>query len=739
MLGGDEASHDAAQPNLSNSPTYASPAALTNAGMILGTAAYMSPEQARGQVVDARTDVWAFGCVLFEMLTGTRAFAGDTTTDLWPLSSRKSRAGTRFPPTRRLPSSLLRRCLTKDRKRRLAAAADVRLDLEEAAQPPDADLTPTRTRKRTLSARIFAATVVLAAIGGAYWLGGRATTASQTPATPTHFIISAPPGTQIVSGHREVATSNDGQQIAFIARGAADQHIYVRRLDDVTPRQIPGTEGARDLTFSPDGRWLAFHAANKIRKVSLSGGAPANLADSTHSHGLAWHAAEDTIYFAPHQASAIWKVAASGDSPAVQVTTLDETRGERSHEWPILTADGRTLIFTTNRNAASLDGPTVVFVTLATNARHTVRTGGAAFAMTDRGELLFVRESAIMGAPYADGQLSSSELRDPSVAVQGSAVAMSPNRTLAYIPTPDYNRRSLVWISPDGSVTDAGFGRRGFFAVILSPDGKRVIFGAGGFDDSALYVAAVGGGTQTMLTQDDSGSPAWSHDGKWLAGVVRTTDKDSRIARISVEPGRVWESLYPTTFDGAIVGDWTPDGKSLLVSLRDAATGRRTVGRLALDRTPPTVEVVVDSGKDRIAQLPAISPDGRWLAYESNELGRPEVYIQSYPTPTTRVQVSRDGGGRPMWTRRGDALYFVAGSAIMSSSITTAPEFRAGVPRLILDDPLVGQFGAGSRPFAVAPDGRILAIREDDSVKPDHIVVLQNWRASTDASRANLR
>ena len=120
-------------------------------------------------------------------------------------------------------------------------------------------------------------------------------------------------------------------------------------------------------------------------------------------------------------------------------------------------------------------------------------------------------------------------------------------------------------------------------------------------------------------------------------------------------------------------------------------------------------------------------------------LGSAPVYVQSYPTPTTRVQVSRDGGGRPMWTRRGDALYFIAGSAIMSSSITTAPELRAGVPRVILDDPLLGQFGAGSRPFAVAPDGRILAIREDDSVKPDHIVVLQNWRAATDAARANLK
>jgi Tol biopolymer transport system component len=257
-------------------------------------------------------------------------------------------------------------------------------------------------------------------------------------------------------------------------------------------------------------------------------------------------------------------------------------------------------------------------------------------------------------------------------------------------------------------------------------------------DDSALYLADANGGTQTMLTQNIAWSMAWSNDGQWLAGLVRMSeDGNDAIARIKVEPGHAWETLHPSTGDSAIVGDWTPDGKSLLLSLRDQATGRRTVGRLALDSTPPKVEIVVDSGKDRIAQLPSISPDGRWLAYESNELGRSEVYVQGYPSPTTRVQVSRDGGGRPMWTRSGDALYFVAGSAIMQSSITTQPELRAGPPHVILNDPLVGRSGAWNKSFAVAPDGRILAIREDDSVKPDHIVVLQNWRAATDAARAD--
>ena len=148
--------------------------------------------------------------------------------------------------------------------------------------------------------------------------------------------------------------------------------------------------------------------------------------------------------------------------------------------------------------------------------------------------------------------------------------------------------------------------------------------------------------------------------------------------------------------------------------------------------------VIADSGKDRIAQLPSLSPDGRWLAYESNELGQSEVYVQSYPSPTTRVQVSRDGGGRPMWTSSGDTLLFLAGSALMSSSIATRPELRAGVPRLVLDDPLVGG-RVGTKPFAVAPDGRILAVKEDSSVRSDHVVVVQNWLAEVRARSANNR
>jgi serine/threonine-protein kinase len=700
----------------------------TEIGVILGTAAYMAPEQARGKPVDHRADIWAFGCVLYEMLTGQQPFGGETVSDSIAAILGRDLGFEQLPPN--TPASirrLLRRCLARDPRSRLHHIADARLDIEEALDPGRTDLTqhaPTTTRRSPLNIALVLGTVLLAA-AGAYFLGIRAATDRSTPARVTRFVITAPSGTQIVSGHREVAISSDGQQVAFIARGAADQHIYVRRVDELTPRQIAGTEGARDPAFSPDGRWLAFHAGNTIRKINLAGGAPAVLADAVHSHGVAWHPTEDAIYFAPHQLSPLWRVQANGDAPAVPVTTLDAARGERSHEWPVFADAGRTLIFSVNANTATLDEESVSLLTLSTNVRTTVRTGGSAFGFTDGRELLFVRARSVVGARYEDGRLASPELLDSAAAAERAAV--SATGTLAYMPAPDFKRRSLVWISPDGQMSEGDFGKRAFLSVALSLDGRRAAIAIADDRDTALYVADAGGGPLTALATPAAATPSWSPDGKWIAGTVRHRETNNHtLARVAAESGRNWETLADAVVED-IVSQWTPDGRGLLFSRRDLPTGRRSPMRLALDRTPPSASNIVDRVGDHIVQSPALSPDGRWLAYESNESGRLEVYVQSYPSATARVQVSRDGGSWATWTKRGDAIYFAAGSAIMSSTITTQPELRSAAPRMIVNDPLLVPPIAGARPFDIAPDGRILAIREDGSVRSDHIVIVQNW------------
>ena len=407
-----------------------------------------------------------------------------------------------------------------------ASGGDARRDRAAAAPlPPEGSQTTSRRRGRcqardrgragsahsdvsrqasTRAARLplnlaLALGAVFAAVAGAYVVGSRGATATSTPAAVTRFVIAAPPGTQIVTGHREVALSSDGQQVAFIARGAAGQHIYVRRVDTLAPQQVPGTEGARDPAFSPDGRWLAFHAGNKILKVRLDGSLPAVLADAVHSHGLAWHPTEDAIYFAPHQLSAIWKVPANGGASPVQVTTLDPALGERSHEWPVFADAGWTLLFSVNTNTAGLDEEEVSVLTLSTNVRTTVRTGGSAIGFTDGRELLFVRRRSVVGARYDAGRLASPELFDPASAQDRAAVSL--NGTLAYVPAPDGKRRTLVWISTDGQISDTDFGQRAFDAVALSPDGRRVAIAIADDRDSALYVADAGGGPLTALDE----------------------------------------------------------------------------------------------------------------------------------------------------------------------------------------------------------------------------------------------
>jgi Tol biopolymer transport system component len=362
-----------------------------------------------------------------------------------------------------------------------------------------------------------------------------------------------------------------------------------------------------------------------------------------------------------------------------------------------------------------------------------VRTGGNAFALTDRGELVFVRRGSAMSARYADGQLAPSELLEAASAVTGaisSTVALASASTFAFVPSPDSTRRSLVWVSPDGSQAEAGFGRRDYGGLSLSPDGRRAAISLGDGADAALYLADANGGALTLLTKPAAWTPVWSPDGKWIAGSVDMPNTSGlRLARVAVEAGSAWQEVYNSETTSEAVAQWTPDGRSLFFSAHEALTGRRSIARVVLDGNRAAPSVVVDGTGQRIVQFPAMSPDGRWLAYESNESGRAEVYVQSYPSPDIRVQVSQDGGTRPTWARDGTAIYVVTGAAIVSRTVIRQPQLRFGAARTVVNDPLlVLQPGASWKSFDVAPDGRFLVIKEDDSVRSDHIVVVQNWR-----------
>jgi Tol biopolymer transport system component len=720
------------QPDLTRSPTITSPVMMTGVGVILGTAAYMSPEQAKGRPADKRSDMWAFGCVLYEMLTGRRPFDGEDITDLMVAVLSKEPNWNALPA--RVPGSiraLIRRCLEKDRKRRLDSAAAARLEIDDALSPTASTATETQLHAPRRSALVLSlglGAALIAAVG-AYMLGTNASRAAPAPTAVTRFVIQSPAGTQILSTHREIAVSADGRQVAFIARGAAEQHIYVRRLDELESRQVAGTEGARDLAFSPDGGWLVFNASKKIRKVSLSGGSPTVLADALHSHGLAWHPT-DVIYFAPTATSAIWKVSASGGS-AVAVTQLDKAHGERSHEWPLIAGDGRTLLFSVNASTnPDPEESEVSLLMLGTGARETVRTGGDAVGFTDARELLFVREHSLMSAPYdSTRHVLASGARELVARVRrnaGGTVGLSRSGTLAYVPSPDLKRRSLVWIAPDGTQTDATFGRRQFRAVSLGLDGRRVAVATDDRDGTVLYIGDTSGGALTpVATRKGLGLNAempWNPDGKTFA--VRDVQAGG-LLRFSALGGGVGEPLLA---DGArnMPNQWTPDGRGLIFSRMETATGRTSICLLSLDTSPAKWSVIVDGGQG-LARNASLSPDGRWLAYESDKSGQLEIYVQAYPSPAGLVQVSREGGTKARWAKSSNHVYFITGTTFMVATVTTQPDLRSEAPRLIVNEPLLVQDSSTFRPYDVAPDGRVLAIKEDDSAHLDYIVVVQNW------------
>lgn len=596
--------------------TIISPAALTYAGVILGTAAYMSPEQARGQSVDVRSDLWAFGCVLYEMLTGKRAFLGDSLTDTLAAVVKEEPRWDALPvATSAAIHTLVRRCLAKDRRRRIASASDARLEIEDALNPGAAGVQrhSLSSQRRALTFALGLGLGLIAAVGGfVAWSNTRPAT---QPAPVTRLVISAPPGTQIVSGHREIAVSPDGRQVAFIARDATDQRIYLRRLDELESRQVAGTEGARDLTLSPDGQWLAFHSGTKIRKVSLSGGVPSVLADAVHAHGLAWHPVEDAIYFAPNQLSAIWKVPANGGSPS-QVTTLDSARGELSHEWPVFSRDSRTMLFSINPSNADFDNAEVSILNLESRERQTMRTGGGAFALTEVGDVLFVRTRSVMSAPFvaASSGLTGGtpeligSVRESSGG-NGGTIALSPTGTLAYVPSSDPKRRSLVWISPEGGEQEAGFGQREFVAVAVSSDGHRFAASVGTGSDSGLYLADTAGGPLTLLTKPGGWAAAWSPDGKTIAGSTKAGYRmEGTLSLLSVQDGQNWEPCSPQPMTSSDSGRqqeqayYSPDANPSPVSDRSVtshSTGTETSRSLSTaamegtykgPRSPPTAD-----------------------------------------------------------------------------------------------------------------------------------------------------
>jgi serine/threonine-protein kinase len=729
---------------LTMSPTLSVQA--TYAGVILGTAAYMSPEQARGKPVDRRTDVWAFGCVLFEMLTGRQTFdAGDTVSDAVASILKNDPDWTRLPTD--TPSgirSLLRRCLQKDVQKRLPHIGAARLEIEEALLAPiegpsAASVTP-RPRNRLLPWAVaigaFAASGVLLVL----WAPWRAAPLR----APVQVSADLGADASLVTDQGSAAViSPDGRLLVFVAETAGrPARLYTRRLEQLQAVPLEGTDFARNPFFSPDGQWVAFFAQDKLKKVSVRGGAAVALCDVSFGGGGSW-AEDGTITFASLQNRALMRVPASGGRPE-PVTTLAE--GDMTnHRWPQVLPGGRALLYTDNSRLAGFEDANLVVQQLPTGTRKVVQAGGYYGRYVPSGHLLYLHDATLFAAPF---DLARLELTGPPVPVVeglefnrlgGAQFAPSDEGTLAYVPgrLPDV---PIQWLEGNGNTTPLRAAATDWSNLVFSPDGGRLAFEISEGRQTDVWIYEWARDTLSRLTfGPDAQKPVWTPDGR---RVVFSSTRDSKQQTSNLYwqrsdgTGEIQRLTDSSTSEYA--WSWHSSGKFLAyhqfnVDTRDDVLILPIEGEEATGWKPGKPIVFLNS--PAAERAPMFSPDGRWLAYMSAESGRDEVYVRPFPAAAGKWQISSGGGAIPTWSRTGRELFFatptqqimVASYAVRGDSFVAEKARLWSKGRFVLRQ----HRGGPNRSFDLHPDGQRFAMAAVQEVqtaeKQDKVVFIFNF------------
>jgi Tol biopolymer transport system component len=715
-------------------PTISSPAMMTGVGMLLGTAAYMSPEQARGKVVDRRTDIWAFGCVLFEMLTGKRAFDGEETTEVL------ARVIEREPDFKALPRPtppairrLLRRTLEKDRKRRLADASDARLEIDEASMATPAEITSanaplTRGRDRITWALGAMAVLAIAALAIPATLYVRRATPE---AIVTRLDVVTPPTSDAYS----FALSPDGRQLVFVANGERGSQLWLRPLDQVRAQPIAGTEGALFPFWAPDGRAVGFFAAGKLKRVGLTGAALQVLADAPYPRGGTW-SGDGSIVFAPSVADPLLRIAATGGATA-PVTRL--APGQTSHRWPQFLPDGRRFLFMVTTGRQETNG---IYVSSVDGGEPThVMPAETAAMYAPPGYLLLVSQGVLAAYPFDAAR--ATVRGEPIPVAQGvgtndggfhSAFSVSARGVLAYRGGTGA-RGQLVWIDRTGKMV----GTVGELSdenspgnLALAPDGQRVGIGRIVQGNVDVWLIDGGRGVPTRFTFDAAADNAavWSPDGSQV--VFRSSRNGVHDLFVKAASGTADEQPLLVNSQGKGPLDWSQDGRFLLYGTQDPKTGSDLwVLPMMGERKP--FAVLQSSFNEMEGQF---SPDGRWLAYASDESGRYEICARAFPEASGKWLVSV-AGGVERWRRDGRELYYVAPDArLMAVPIRLAPDTHAfdnGPPvplfsrRLATGSNIAPAGFLARAQYAVASDGRFLMLIAGDAADTSPITIVQHW------------
>jgi serine/threonine-protein kinase len=686
----------------------------TEEGVILGTVAYMSPEQARGAPVDKRTDVWAFGCVLFEMLTGHTTFARSTSSDSIAAILEHE------PDWRTLPAStpraivrLLRKCLEKEVGPRLRDIGDARSEIDEArAELSSAGRAPHLTPSTVASRRwplIVAATAIVSAVLAviAAWM---VKTAPPAAVQITRLAVSLPTGDTLGNSQLpSIALSPDGRTMAYAAsRSGRSPQVFVRRLDAPEATLLPGTEGATGPFFSPNGQWIGFFAQRKLKKILATGGGLQTITDAAVGLGGSW-SGDDTIYFAPFNTSGIWKVSANGGTPQ-EFTRIDKSRDEVSHRWPQVLSDARTVLFTV-WTGPGWDEKHLEIQVGEGGAHRRIVPGASTGRYISTGHLLYSKADNLIVAPF---DLASLSVTGPPVTLverardgvgEGAQYAVSDTGTLAYVQAqPGVFERRLVWVSRDGTVTPIAAPPNAYTDPAIAPDGRSIALSVQGTTQT-LWVYDLARSSLTTLPATGSiQAPLWTPDSRRL--VYRATRAGSRNLFWRPADGSGEEERLTTSERLHTPTSISPDGRLLVFTEVAADTGNDL---WVMDTDPPRAvrPVMKTPFTERSAK---ISPDGKWLAYNSDESGRAEVYVGPFPGPGGKIPISTDGGVEPRWSRDGRELFYRQDDKMMAVTITPGSPLTASLPRMLFEGRYqVSDTSSGG--FDVASDGRFLMIQ----------------------------
>jgi serine/threonine-protein kinase len=715
------------------SPTIT--AAMTQQGVILGTAAYMSPEQARGKTVDARADIWAFGVMIWEMLHGRRLFDGDTMSDtLASVLKNEISFGDVPKQTPGAVRRVLRKCLQRDPARRLHSIADARIELEDPTIPDEPDRpTASATRLPWLLAILFAVTA------GALALRPTAPPVPDTPRKSVSILI--PEGSEIILGDwPAIDVAPDGSAIALTGSNDGQPTIMIREISSREFRPLTEDADALSPFFSPDGRWVGFFQGGRIRKVSVQGGSPVEIASMSHPRGMSW-GDDGYIYYSPSYATGIHRTLDTGTGPVEIVTEIDSTTTERTHRWPCALPGGRGVVFTSegSDSPGDYEEADILFWDARTDEVRPLGITGAMAKYLSTGHLIVAQRGTLYA--YEFDINAGSVQSGPIPAYDGVAgdtasglysFVFTQAGDLFYLEAREgESRRSLAWVDRAGNVDRLDLPPGPYRYPVLDRANSRVALvmgeGHGGNDD--VYMLDLASLNLTRFTFDQGSiMPKWDPE-------------DESILYLSVASG---EGVMRREANGSrpAVPAIRGQGLNILGSVSRAENrvfytriGGTRLGAITTSKIDPEAEVEIAIDTPAAEWAPAISPDGKWLAYVSNETGSEEVYVQPWPLTGAKYQISRNGGRAPLWSKDGSELFFNLYDRMFVAQIDTGSGFRASRPEMLFRLSMDNS-GLPTANYDVSADGSRFLIVEPDKSRMSTVVHAElGWAQSLEPGK----